>query len=191
CHWSQDEPLGGEVMLHLRDSSPTQGGSDHVLGLGFGLTQLGIRLGSVRPSGSGRSVGIEVGSCDFDQSPVTTFMPGASLGLRSSCYFHLKAQVYLGPGAPMTKALRSSINQKTQSISGAYELQLLPRQGSFRDLGSCPYINIQHCTPDAIEASRVLDRLRWIYEWRRLQSRSWRNGPWIHIVTRSLEPFGI
>src|SRR5690606_34684149 len=100
CHWSRDEPLGGEVMLHLRDSSPIQGGSDHVLGLGFGLTQLGIRLGSVRPSGSGRSVEMKVGSCDFDQSPVITFMPGASLGLRSSCYFHLKAQVYLGPGAP-------------------------------------------------------------------------------------------
>src|SRR5690606_19381868 len=48
-------------MLHLRDRGPTQGGSNHVLDLGFGSTQLGIRLGSVRPSGSGRSVEMEVG----------------------------------------------------------------------------------------------------------------------------------
>src|SRR5690606_14799319 len=53
---STDASMSSSFVLHLRDSGPTQGGSDHVLGLGFGLTQLGIRLGSVRPAGSGQSV---------------------------------------------------------------------------------------------------------------------------------------
>src|SRR5690606_21506086 len=98
--FSQRQRDKGLDLLHIRDSGSTQSGSGHVLGLGIGSTRLGIGLGSVRPSGSGRSVEMEVGSCDFNQSPVITFMPRTSPGLRSSCYFHLKAQVYLGPGAP-------------------------------------------------------------------------------------------